>query len=97
MDAKSFRESVSIAIKFWEPLRLAYNTVLAAIVLTYFGINYPASKSIVSIDSVLVLFLLAVLANVAYCAAYPVDIFVLSSNYGDKWREGPMGDICNWV
>jgi hypothetical protein len=88
MDAKSFRESVTIAIKFWEPLRLAYNAVLAGIFLTYFGINYPASKSVVSIDSVLILFLLAVLANVAYCVAYLVDIFVLSSNFGDQWRKG---------
>ena len=87
MDGKTFRESVTLAIRYWEPLRIVYNAVLAGIVLIYFGINYPTSKSIVSIDSVLVLFLLAVLANVAYCSAYLVDVFVLTSNYDDKWRK----------
>ena len=87
MDAQTFRESVTGAIRYWEPRRLVYNMVLAAIVLIYFGINYPSSKSFLSIDSVLFLFLLVVLANVAYCAAYPVDIFVCASSYGDQWRK----------
>ena len=75
------------AIRYWEPRRLIYNAVLAAIVLIYFGIYYPASKSFLSIDSVLFLFLLVVLANVAYCAAYPVDIFVSASSYRDEWQK----------
>lgn len=87
MDAQTFRESVTGAIRYWEPRRLVYNTVLAAIVLIYFAINYPASKSFLSVDSVLGLFLLVVLANVAYCAAYPVDIFVCASSYRDQWRK----------
>jgi hypothetical protein len=66
MDAQTFRESVTGAIRYWEPRRLVYNAVLAAIVLVYFGINYPASKSLLSIDLVLGLFVLVVLANVAY-------------------------------
>jgi len=87
MDAQTFRESLTGAIRYWEPRRLFYNVVLAAIVLIYFGINYPATKSLVSIDSVLFLFLLVVLANVAYCAAYLVDIFVSASSYRDQWRR----------
>jgi hypothetical protein len=87
MDAQTFRESLTGAIRYWEPRRLLYNVVLAAIVLIYFGINYPATKSLVSIDSVLFLFLLVVLANVAYCAAYLVDIFVSASSYRDQWRR----------
>ena len=87
MDAQTFRDSVTRAIRYWEPLRFVYNIVLAAIVLIYFGINYPASKSLLSINFALSLFLLAVLANVAYCAAYPVDIFVSASNYREQWRK----------
>ena len=87
MDAQTFRESVTAAIRYWEPRRLVYNVVLAAIVLLYFGINYPASRSIVSVDFVLYLFLLCVLANVLYCAAYPIDIFVCASNYREQWRK----------
>jgi hypothetical protein len=39
MDALTFRESLASAIRYWEPRRLIYNGVLAAIVLIYFGIN----------------------------------------------------------
>ena len=87
MDAQTLRESVTDAIRYWEPRRLVYNAVLAGIVLIYFGIYYPATKSFLSIDSVLFLFLLVVLANVAYCAAYPVDIFVSASSYRDRWQK----------
>jgi hypothetical protein len=87
MDAQTFRESVTAAIRYWEPLRLVYNSVLVAIVLIYFGIGYPASRSILSINFLLSLFLLAVLANIAYCAAYPVDIFVRASSYREQWQK----------
>jgi hypothetical protein len=87
METHSIRESVTAAIRFWEPRRLIYNGVLASIVLIYFGLNYPASKAVVSIDSISILFLLAVFANIAYCAAYLVDIFVRSSSYLEQWRK----------
>jgi hypothetical protein len=61
MDAQTFRESVTSAIQYWEPRRLVYNAVLAVIVAVHFGLNYPASKSILSVDFVLSIFLLAVL------------------------------------
>jgi hypothetical protein len=54
--------------------RVIYNLVLVAVVVAYFVAGYPASKPNLTTDSILVLFLLAVVANVAYCAAYLVDI-----------------------
>jgi hypothetical protein len=87
MDAQTIRESVTVAIRYWEPRRLIYNVVLTGIVLIYFGLSYPGSRSTISVDFVLLLFLLAVLANVAYCAAYPVDIFVSASGYREQWKR----------
>jgi len=87
MDAGSLRNTVSSAIRFWEPLRLVYNAALAVIVLTYFVLGLPASKKAVSVDGVLVLFLLAVIANVAYCSAYVVDVFAQASMYREIWRK----------
>ena len=83
----TLRESVTAAIRYWEPRRLIYNVVLAAIVLAYFSLAYPMSRSKISLDFVLMLFLLAVLANVAYCAAYLVDIFVSASGYRALWEK----------
>lgn len=87
MDAQTFRDSVTAAIRYWEPRRLIYNFVLAGIVLIYFGLNYARSRSKISLDFALLLFLLAVLANVAYCAAYPVDIFISASGYREQWLK----------
>jgi hypothetical protein len=87
MDTPSFRESLTDAIRYWEPLRLAYNAALAIIVLVYFWIGYPASRAGLSVDSTLVVFLMAVLANVAYCAVYLVDLFAQASGFRETWRK----------
>jgi hypothetical protein len=85
MNAQALREAVTAAIRYWEPRRLVYNAVLATVVLACFGLNYPVSKSTISLDFMLMLFLLAVLANVAYCTAYLVDIFASASSYREEW------------
>jgi hypothetical protein len=87
MDTATLREAVTDAIRYWEPRRIAYNALLATIVIFYFFRAYPASKAVLTLDSILGLFLLAVLANVAYCAAYAADIFAQWSSYRDTWRR----------
>jgi hypothetical protein len=87
MDRSELRDYVTDAIQFWEPRRILYNLALATIVIVYFGIGYPGSKAVLSIDFCLGLFLLAVLANIAYCAAYMVDIFAQASGFRDVWRR----------
>jgi len=87
MNAQNLREAVTSAIRYWEPRRFIYNIVLAVVVLICFGLNYPVSKSTISLDFVLLLFLLAVLANVAYCAAYVVDVFASASGYREQWSK----------
>ena len=87
MEKSELRDFATDAIKFWEPWRLVYNLALAAIVIIYFAIEYPFSKAILSVDFCLGLFLLAVIANIAYCAAYIVDIFVQASGFREVWRQ----------
>jgi hypothetical protein len=70
------REAVSDAIGYWEPRRIVYNAVLTLIVLVYFAVNWPHSRTVVSFEGVLVVFVLAVLANICYCAADLGDVFV---------------------
>lgn len=88
MNSPTLREAVSNAIKYWEPRRIVYNVLLAAVVTAcflYFSKGASWIKAMISFNGVLGLFLLAVLANVAYCAAYPVDIFAQWSSYRDTW------------
>jgi hypothetical protein len=87
MEGNSFRDSMSDAIRYWELRRIAYNAILAAVVLIYFALDYPASKAALTVDRALVIFMLAVLANVAYCAAYIPDIVAQLSGYRETWRR----------
>lgn len=75
------------AIRYWEPRRAVYNVMLAAIVVIYFAIGLPLSKQILTVNFVLILFLLAVLANVCYCAVYVVDIFAQTSGFRGLWQR----------
>jgi hypothetical protein len=85
MENLPFREALSNAIRYWERMRILYNAVLILIVGSCFFYNYPASKETLKLGWTLLLFLLAVGANVVYCAAYVVEIPVQMSQYGERW------------
>jgi hypothetical protein len=78
------REHVTSALRFWEPARLLYNLVLLAVVLVWLG------TSVVTVPRAgptLGLIVLAAAANLVYCLAYPVDLFVQTSDFRDGWRR----------
>jgi hypothetical protein len=79
------RDALSDAIRYWEPRRILYNAVLLLVVALSYWVNLPASRVSVNADSLLVLFVLAVLANVAYCAAYAVDVVAQISAFRGVW------------
>ena len=55
--------------------------------LACFWIGYPKWKEILTINQLLLVFLLAVLANVAYCATYVPDVFAQLSGFREPWRK----------
>ena len=81
----SAREALSQAIRYWEPRRILYNALLLIEVAILFVVNLPASRSHFSVDLGLVLFVLAVLANVAYSACYVVDVVAQLSAFREAW------------
>ncbi|MGA9640117.1 MAG: hypothetical protein WBQ72_01875 [Terriglobales bacterium] len=85
METITWREYLGNAIRYWEPRRILYNLLLAAIVGAHFVRALPSSRSALQLDNLLFLFSLAVLANVAYCAAYVPDIFAQMSTVRDSW------------
>lgn len=87
METLSLKERLTDAIRYWEPRRILYNVFLAAIVVVYFVRGYPASKQALNFNEILLVFLMAVLANVAYCAAYVPDVVVQSSGLSETWRK----------
>ena len=87
METPGYREVASDAIRYWEIKRVFYNLALAGVVLIHFFAAWPGSGEILQVDALLGLFLLAVLANVAYCATYIVDIFAQMTGYRELWRN----------
>src|SRR5690349_6780571 len=81
------RDVLTDAIRYWELRRIAYNAVLLAIVVVVLLLHWPASRAALSADLAQTLFILAVLANVAYCAAYVVDVVAQYSGFQATWRR----------
>ncbi|SRR6266446_1678173 len=81
----TYRDLAADALRYWEPRRLVYNLVLSLVVLGHVVADWPGSWSILTGNTVLELFLLAVLANICYCAAYAVDLFVQFSGQRGAW------------
>jgi len=85
MNDISVREIFGNAIRYWEVLRIGYNAVLALIVGVFFVLGLPQSREALTLDTAQGIFILAVLANAAYCAAYPVDVFAQFSSARATW------------
>ena len=83
------REIITDALRYWERRRLVYNALLTAIVfVTHVVVGWPGSGAAL-VDRTLSLFMLAVVANVLYCAAYVADVFIQLSGFRaqrGRWR-----------
>ncbi|HYV18757.1 MAG TPA: hypothetical protein VFC25_06990 [Verrucomicrobiae bacterium] len=81
----TFGDLARNALRYWEPRRVLYNAALFAVVLYEVWAAWPASKANLTADVLIFFFILAVLANIAYCGAYAVDLFVQFSGARNSW------------
>ena len=81
------RAALTNAIRYWERGRVLYNAVLLIVVLAVYFYGLPHSRQVLSVDVFLQIFILAMLANVAYCAAYVVDIVAQASGFQVTWLK----------
>ena len=81
----AMRDFITDAIRYWEPRRILYNAVLLVVVVATCFLQSAGYRQARSFELLQHLFVLAVLANVAYCAAYPVDLLVQFSGFRDTW------------
>lgn len=82
-----FREIALDAVRYWEPRRLGYNGLLAAIFLGWVAFTWPHLRGAFTLANVAALAVLALLANVCYSAAYLVDIPLQYTPLRALWRE----------
>jgi hypothetical protein len=53
METAQWRDYLGNAIRYWEPRRILYNLLLAAIVAIHFVKGLPVSKSVVQFNALL--------------------------------------------
>lgn len=82
----SMRVILTDAIRYWEPRRFVYNLVLGLVVAGWFGATWPHFRAALAPGPLSKFFVLAVLANICYCAAYLVDVPVQYSTLQPIWR-----------
>jgi hypothetical protein len=86
-----FRELLTDAVRYWEPRRIVYNLVLAAVVLGWIVFSWPHFRPALTLSSLLLLAILALLANACYCAAYLMDIPMKGSSLAMIWKRRRWG------
>jgi hypothetical protein len=84
---RPLRQDLAEAARFWEPGRIAYNLVLAAVVIAWILLTWPHFRSAFTLWSLVRLAILALLANVCYSAAYLVDIALQWSPLAAAWNQ----------
>jgi hypothetical protein len=62
------------ALRYWEPRRIVYNAVLTAIVIYNFARVWPRSRVVLAPKPFGMLLVLALIANLAYSAAYLFEL-----------------------
>ena len=85
------RELVTDAIGHWERRRILYNLALLSVVVATYLVDAGPAPRPLSFELLQQLFVFAVLANVAFCAAYPADLFVQCSGFRCTWRRVRWG------
>jgi hypothetical protein len=86
-ESSPFRSSLPEAIRYWEPRRIIYNFSPLAVCVAWFALEWQHFRPALTWSSLPPLAVLALLANVCYCAAYLVDIPLQRSPLGAVWRR----------
>lgn len=73
---KSSRSGFADAVHFWERGRVWYNAILCAIVLLWIIFTWPHFRPALNWVALGKMIVLGLLANVCYCAAYGVELFL---------------------
>ena len=88
---ETFGEMLRDAMRYWEPRRVAYNVVLAAIAVSWLLLTWPHFRPAFTLQSLLALLVLAAIANACYCAAYVADLAMQRSSFRDRWLRRRWG------
>jgi len=89
--AVELRSILDDAIHFWELRRIPYNLVLFGVVVAWAAALWRHYQPAFIWPALLMLFVMAALANVLYSVAYCLDVFIQFSSFRDLWHR------CRWM
>jgi len=81
---------ISNAVRFWEQRRIAYNLLLTMVFVGWVVVSWRFLKGAFSLVNFVQLAVLALIANVLYCAAYLAELFFKDSAVS-KWHHWRWG------
>src|SRR5579864_5751968 len=79
--------SVADAAHFWEPRRIWYNGILCVFVLLWIVFTWPHFRPAFTLVAMGKMLVLALLANICYCAGYVAELFVQPVIPRAYWRR----------
>jgi hypothetical protein len=93
-----WRDRLIGARRFWEPQRVIYNLVLTVIMAFWVLFTWPHFRPAINLNDLLLLIVLAALANICYSAAYFVELTIRGSASSvnlnrQRWLLWSMGMI----
>lgn len=89
--AGSSGKGLADAARFWEPRRLPYNLLLMGVVLVWVTKTWPHFRPAITLESLGILTVLALLANLCYCAAYAAEILIQNATSTVAWNRQRWG------
>ena len=80
-------KGLMVAVKFWEPRRLLYNLLLLVVVVIWVVKTWPHFRPAMNLEALGIMTVLALLANLCYCAAYLAEILIQNSTTSTAWNR----------
>jgi hypothetical protein len=78
------RERITEALRFWERGRVLYNLVLLAVCCAAV-VKMGLPLSLFFSRAIVLWLIVGLIANLLFCAAYPIDLLVQSSDFRNFW------------
>ena len=75
------------ALRFWEPRRVLYNLLLTVVVFLWIISNWSHFRPALTLSSLAAMIVLAILANLCYCAAYLAEVPIQNLFPRESWRR----------
>lgn len=85
--AGSSWKGLADAARFWERRRLLYNLLLLAVVLLWVMNTWPHFRPAITLQSLGIMIVLALLANLCYCAGYLAEILIQNVTSSVAWQR----------